>query len=196
MPSLSLLSQRLFLEIQGLSTHELSDDLISFRFVETGTGSGEIEVQLVNLGDTPTGFKYSEGSALQIGRQVKVGFGDTELASGTIRMLAPQWNALTPPTLIFKASTQGVLLAPAVMVQLQWGSNLIEFHPVMNANTQGSAQPIVATGFANAIPTLRAGSICDVAGVGTSWSGRYTVTETTHSFDPQQGYRVAFSCCR
>jgi len=43
---------------------------------------------------------------------------------------------------------------------------------------------------------LRPGKIIKIAGVGARFSGRYYVTNTTHRFDQQNGYRTSFSVRR
>jgi hypothetical protein len=49
---------------------------------------------------------------------------------------------------------------------------------------------------ANELPALRAGVLLNIHGLGAHWSGNCAVADATHSFNLQQGYRVAFACSR
>jgi uncharacterized protein len=54
---------------------------------------------------------------------------------------------------------------------------------------------ITASGSVVGLPDLRAGSILQIAGVGTRFSGRYFVTSTTHAIG-DSGYTTRFECRR
>lgn len=197
MPDITLVSQRLSLEVAGLSAGELLADTISIRYTESLTRDGMLEASLTNWGGSPPGYKYSEGSALRIGAQVKLSCGDVVLATGTISALAPHFTMDTGPTLAFTVVVRRPVAAgPGPAVALQYGTNLLEFHPVMQLTGNLRRQSVAATGVVSMLPMLRAGVRANVTGLGTRWSGTYSVTETTHSFDARQGYRVAFACSR
>ncbi len=80
---------------------------------------------------------------------------------------------------------------------LSYGRELIEFHPVLRKTANLSRPRIDATGMAVGLPMLIAGAKLIISGVGTIWSGEYSVTETTHTFNPKQfGYRTSFACSK
>jgi hypothetical protein len=197
MPDITLVAQRLSLEVAGLSAGELLADTISIRYVESLTRDGTLEALLTNWGGSSLGYKYSEGNVLRIGAQVTLSCGDVVLATGTINALAPHFNMDTVPTLAFTAMVRRpVANGSGPAVALQYGANLLEFHPVLQSTGNVRRQSIAATGVASVLPTLRAGVRATITGLGAHWSGAYSVTETTHSFDAQQGYRIAFACSR
>jgi phage protein D len=45
-------------------------------------------------------------------------------------------------------------------------------------------------------PDLRAGTVIDIANIGTRFSGPYFVTSATHTYTPSRGYRTAFTVRR
>lgn len=197
MPDISLTSQRPVIAVDGLPAAQLFADVLSIRYAESLAHDGTLEASLTNWGGSPPGYRYSEGGALRIGAQVRLSCGDVVLATGTIIALAPHFNIDAGPTLAFTAMVRHPLAGgPGPAVALQFGANLLEFHPVLQSTGNVRRQSIAATGVAAAQPTLRAGVRANVTGLGTRWSGAYSVTEATHSFDLQRGYRVAFACSR
>jgi hypothetical protein len=196
MPNIQLARQRLALEIAGLSGTDLFADLVSVRFVESLTRDGVIVATLTNWGGSPPGFIYSEGTALHLGAMVKLTCGTVTLATATIASVAPHFNAVVAPTLDFTATVHRPAVGRATTLQLAFGVDLLEFNPVLQPASNLNRQPLNATGFAYGLPALRAGVQVNVNGLGAHWSGNYAVTEATHSFDLQHGYRVAFACSR
>jgi hypothetical protein len=191
-----MVSPRPAIEIAGLSGAELAADLISLRFVESLTQPGLIAVTLVNWGGSPPAFKYSEASALQAGAQVKLSSGGLLLATGTIASVAPHFNSTVAPTLGFTATVPRPTRAPAPTLALRFGADLLEFNPVLQSPGNACRPAITASGLAGGLPALRAGVSLNIDGLGAHWSGNYAVSEATHSFDAQSGYRVAFACAR
>jgi hypothetical protein len=197
MPNVQLTPQRLVLEIAGLSAADLFADVVSLRFVESLTRDGVIEATLTNWGGSPPGFKYSEGNAVQVGVQVKLSCGNVMLATGTIASVAPHFNVGVLPTFSFTATVKRLTAGGSgTALQLTYGMDLLEFHPALQPTGNLRRPSIAATGVANGLPALRAGVRLNINGLGSHWSGDYSVTETTHSFEVQHGYRVAFACSR
>lgn len=59
-----------------------------------------------------------------------------------------------------------------------------------------SLQYVIGDGVCIGRPELRAGTLVNIEGLGTRFSGRYYITGTEHSYNPGRGYRTAFSCRR
>jgi hypothetical protein len=197
MPNIRLTPQRLVLEISGLSAAQSAADVQSLRFVESLTRDGAIEATLINWGGSPSGYTYSEGNAVQVGVQVKLTCGNVTLATGTIASVAPHFNVGVAPTFTFTATVKRPTASGSgTSLQLVYGMDLLEFHPALQPTGNLRRPSIAATGVASGLPALRAGVRLNINGLGSHWSGDYSVTETTHSFDVQHGYRVAFACSR
>lgn len=197
MPNIPLASQRLSLEVAGLDVVAVSDDVISIRYAESLRGGGSLCVVLANWGGSPPGYTYSEDLALHVGTQVTLFCGDVAMAQGTITTLMPHFDGTNAPTLAFVAKVKRPRASESAQtLPLEYGASLFEFHPTLKSTGNLHRQPIVATGVAAGLPSLRAGARVDIGGVGTRWAGIYAVTGTTHSFDSQAGYRVELTCSR
>jgi uncharacterized protein len=55
---------------------------------------------------------------------------------------------------------------------------------------------IEGSGACEGRPTLRAGTVVDIAGAGTRFSGAYYLTSVTHQINPDEGYRTSFTVRR
>ena len=192
---------RLCVDVKGPPVARL-EDIISIRFRENLAQRNLLEV-LVNNWDTGSqSYKYSEGNLLHIGAIISLYSGDTILAGGTIAEVAPRFPEGSASTLMFTVdakhpprSTHRRKLRAALA--LSYGRELIEFHPVLRNTANKSRPRIDATGMAVGLPMLIAGAKLKISGVGTIWSGEYSVTETTHTFNPgQSGYRTSFACSK
>jgi len=203
MPDPYYIQFRLCVDIKGPPVVSLGQDIISIRFNENLAQCNLLEVSVNNWGignNGVLGYKYSEGNLLQLGASISLYVSDFVLAEGTIAMLAPSFPNGTPSTLMFtvdakhppQETSQRVLQKA---LTLTYGSELVEFHPVIR-NTENLFQPrIVATGMVEGgAPKLIAGTTLKISGVGRVYSGEYMVTETTHTFDLQSGYRIRFAC--
>jgi hypothetical protein len=193
-------SDRLCVDIKGPPVVGL-EDIISIRFSENLAQRNLLEV-FVNNWDTGSQiYKYSEGNLLRIGASISLYSGDTILADGRIAALAPSFPAGSASTLMFTVDTkhpsQNTLLhKPRAALSLSYGRELIEFHPVLRSAANLSRPRIDATGITVGLPMLIAGAKLKISGVGTTWSGEYSVTETTHTFTLQFGYRTSFACSK
>jgi hypothetical protein len=198
-PSLiPLFAVRMVVDIQGPPVVSLAEDIISIRFNENLAQHNLLEVTVNNWSTgSPPGYKYSEGNLLHIGASFSLYSGDAILASGTITALAPSFPKGSAPTLMFSAEAQHPpmnrperVLRKALV--LTYGAELIEFHPVLRNPTNLILPAINATGMTMGLPVLIAGTKIEIAGVGTTYSGVYSVTETTHTMDNQSGYQTGF----
>lgn len=197
MPNIPPASQRLSLEVAGLDVGAVSADVISIRYVETLRRGGSLCVVLANWGGSPPGYTYSEDNALHFGAQVKLFGGDVPIAQGTITTLMPHFDGTNAPTLAFVAKVKRPRAGESAQtLPLAYGASLFEFHPTSKSTANLHRKPIVATGVAAGLPSLRVGVRVDIVGVGTRWAGSYSVTDATHSSDSQAGYRVEFTCSR
>ena len=192
---------RLCVDIKGPPVVRLGD-IISIRFRENIAPRNLLEVFVNNWDIGSQSYKYSEGNLLRIGASISLYSGDTILADGTISALAPTFPEGSASTLMFTVdakhpprSTQRRKLRASLA--LGYGRELIEFHPVLRKTANLSRHIIDATGLAVGLPMLIAGAKLKISGVGTIWSGEYSVTETTHTFNPRQsGYRTSFACSK
>jgi hypothetical protein len=165
--------------------------LVSIRFSDSLSRKGVIEATLAD-DRTPT---FSPGSALQIGIQVTLPCDHTAMAAGTIVAVASHFGTDAGPTIGFTATMRRATDRPASGLQLTWGTELLSFDVVEQA-LRPARRPVIASGVAQGVPALRAGAALTVKGLGTRWSGDYAVSETTHTFDREHGYRVKFACAR
>jgi phage protein D len=62
--------------------------------------------------------------------------------------------------------------------------------------TEMALSYIYADGVCIGEPSLRAGTVVKIEGIGERFSGSYYVTSVEHSFKPKQGYRTSFSSRR
>ena len=194
-------SDRLCVDIKGPPVVRL-EDIISIRFSENLAQRNLLEVFVNNWDIGSQSYKYSEGNLLRIGASISLYSGDTILADGTISALAPTFPEGSASTLMFTVdakhpprSTQRRKLRASLA--LGYGRELIEFHPVLRKTANLSRHRMDATGLAVGLPMLMAGAKLKISGVGTIWSGEYSVTETTHTFNPRQsGYRTSFACSK
>ena len=194
-----VVARRLAVEIDGLPTVDLARDIIAIRFTETITQCKLLEVSLNNWGTVngDIGYKYSGGAQdlLNIGTGVRLYCDDLTLAVGKIAILAMSFGK-GPPAITFSVDANRPRQQPReVVFTISRGAGLMEFYPVLR-KTASSGQPrIQATGIANGSPFLRAGTKLNIAGLGRAFDGKYSVTESTHTFD-NTGYRTSFACER
>jgi hypothetical protein len=198
MPDPILYINRLTVDIKGPPVINLSEDIISIRFSESLARCNLLEVSVKNWTTDPSSnYKYSEGNLLHIGDSISLYSGDIILANGTISALAPNFTEDSAPTLMFIVDAKN---PPKNMhkrmlrttLNLTFGRELIEFHPVLRNTAYLFRTRINAIGTTVGLPDLRAGSIINIKGVGTTFSGAYSVTETTHTINDQSGYRTSF----
>ena len=205
-PPSPLTDSRMNVAVQGPPVVSLDADVISIRFCENLAGCELLEILVKNWGLDQSGrlgFKYSDGNLLRIGVGISLGCGGVSMAGGLISALAPHFPSGSAATLTFTVdarptSRNSRRRATPAALELSYGSGLIEFHPSLRGGPKRppAGNPIVATGTAEGLPTLRAGTSVKIGGVGTAWSGVYSVTETTHTFDEQYGYRTSFACSK
>jgi hypothetical protein len=201
-PSIALsFYDRLCVDIKGPPAVKL-EDIISIRFGENLARRNSLEV-LVNNWDTGSqSYKYSEGNLLRIGARISLYSGDIILADGRIAALAPSFPEGSASRLMFTVDVKDPSQnthqrKPRAALSLSHGRELIEFHPVLRSTANLSRPRIEATGITVGLPMQIAGAKLIIGGVGTIWSGEYSVTETTHTFNPGQfGYRTSFACSK
>jgi hypothetical protein len=199
-PSFSL-EQRLCVDLQGPPVVKLEGDIISIRFSENLARCKLLEVSVNNWDPGSSSYKYSDGNLVRIGAGISLYSGDVILADGTIATLAPSFPDGSTPTLMFTADArhppqnarQRVL---RTALALSYGRELKDFHPVLRDTAKLARPRIDATGIVAGLATLKAGATVKIDGVGTAFSGEYSVTETTHTFDSQSGYLTSFVCSR
>ena len=199
--SVSLLPQRLAVDVTGPPVGKLEGDLISIRFIENLTQCELLEVSVNNWDAGSVSYKYSEGNLLHLGAGIRLYSGEVTLAEGTIATLAPHFPEGSPSTLLFTVAPARPVQDPRqpglrTALALTYGRELSEFHPVLRGIPRPAQSRIDATGTVHGMPDLRAGVRVNILGVGTAWSGEYAVTETTHTMDSQSGYRTRFVCSR
>jgi hypothetical protein len=190
------LNHPLCVDLKGPPVTSL-EDVISIRFGENLAQCLFLEVSLTNWDAGSPGFKYGEKGPLQLGAGVSLYSGDIVLAEGTIATLAPSFPNGSAPTLRFtvdvkRPARKPLPREPRAALALGYGRELREFYPVLRGTAKSSPYQIEATGTADGLPSLRAGAILKIEGVGAPYSGEYAVTETTHTIDPQSGYRTSF----
>lgn len=194
MSALALLSQPLSLELEGV---DLTHDVLALRLTEALSRSGSLEAALNNWGGSPPGFQYSDGETLKIGSKVRVYSGDLTLAIGVVATLSPNFNPDSPSTFHFSAQAKRLQRGPAEnRLELRYGADLLEFHPVLQTVAKSRRRSIQAAGVVTGRPELQPGTSLEIDGVGANWSGLYAVTETLHTYDGSLGYRTRFTCIR
>jgi hypothetical protein len=192
---------RLCVDVKGPPAVRI-EDIISIRFSENLAQRNSLEVLVNNWDAGSQSYKYSEGNLLRIGAGISLYSKDTVLADGTIAAVAPSFREGSASTLMFTAdakhppgSSHRRKLRAALAVG--FGRELLEFYPVLRKAANLSRPRIEATGVAVGLPMLIAGAKLKISGVGAIWSGEYSVTETTHTFNPGQfGYRTGFACSK
>lgn len=198
-PSFSL-KQRLCVDLKGPPVVKLEGDIISIRFSENLTQCKLLEVSVNNWDAGTSSYKYSEGNLLRIGASISLYSGDVMLAEGTIATLAPSFPDGSAPTLTFTVDAKRPPQNPdergRAALALRYGRELREFHPVLRDTPKLARPRIDATGTVVGLPDLRPGATVKIDGMGTAFSGEYSVTETTHTIDSQSGYRTRFVCSR
>ncbi len=180
---------------------DLARDIISLQFCADTVRCKVLEVSVNNWGaiNNQIGYKYSGGSQsqagdpIQIGAKVKLSFGPFSMAVGNIITLAPNFPQGGAPTLSFSVDAQRPRQKiPADVFTITYGGGLREFHPVLHSGQS----KIQAFGIADGSPQLIAGIKLKISTLGDVINGTYSVTESTHTFDLQYGYRTSFTCVK
>jgi hypothetical protein len=191
------------IEINGDPSFDLFQDIISIRFSDNLTRIELLEVVVNNWGtiNGGIGFKYNGGTQgddlVKIGTSIKLYCDTITLAVGTVATLAPSFCTGGPPTLLFSvdANRPHRSVHPGVFT-VSYGMGLREFHPGLHKTLVSGRSRIQATGITAGSPHLRAGVKLDISGVGRIFTGIYSVTESTHTFDDKSGYRTNFACVK
>jgi len=180
---------------------DLAQDLLSLQFCANTMRCKILEVLVNNWGsiNNQIGYKYfgesqpQGGNSIQIGAKIKLSVGAFTMAVGNIITLAPNFPQDGPPTLSFSVDAHRPRQKISSDVfTITYGSGLREFHPVLHSGHS----KIQAFGIADGSPQLIAGIQLKISSLGDVLNGTYSVTESTHTFDKEHGYRTSFTCVK
>jgi hypothetical protein len=184
------LSCRPSLFVEGTIQPAMNADILSSSYDDA---TGLMEITLNNWGTSATGvpgYKYSDARQFipgtRITLQIDCGANHSKLGEGRIMAVSPKYLKSGPSTITISALVAVTSLMKPSQISLAYGSNLIEFYPVLKPGV------IEASGLISDAPELRKGMSVKVTGVGQRFEGSYSISGTLHTWDLSRGYQIQF----